>query len=188
VQTVLFTTIYSGFALNTDITKGVFDRFRSLPIWNPSPIVGPMLADVIRYTISALIVIVIGLLMGFRPEAGLAGVLLALVLLNLFALGIGWIVLVLALTVRTPSTVMTASWLVLMPLTFGSNIYVDPATMPQWLQSFVAVNPVTHLVTALRGAIAGAPSLADITLAMTAPVLVTVLFGPLAIRLYRRKV
>ncbi|MFC4727748.1 ABC transporter permease [Coralloluteibacterium thermophilus] len=186
-QTVVFTTIYTGFTLNTDITRGVYDRFRSMPIWRPAPIVGAMLGDTVRYTISALIVVAIGLVMGYRPEAGAAGVLLSILLLNVFAVGIGWVFTTVALLVRTPSTVMTLSWLVLMPLTFGSNIYVDPATMPDWLQAFVAVNPVALLVTAIRGILAGAAEPAQIGLALLAPALVTLVCAPLTMRLYRRE-
>ncbi|MBS7458257.1 ABC transporter permease [Coralloluteibacterium stylophorae] len=187
VQTVMFTTIYTGFTLNTDLSRGVYDRFRSMPIWKPAPLVGAMLGDQLRYTLSGLIVIVIGLLMGFRPGAGLAGVVASLLLLDVFAFGTSWIFTAVALWVRTPSTVMTLSWLVLMPLTFASNVFVDPATMPGWLQAVVAVNPVALLVTAIRGVIHGDPDAGAIGLALIAPALVTAAFAPLAMRLYRRE-
>ncbi len=186
-QTVMFTSIYTGFTLNTDIGKGIFDRFRSLPIWKPAPIVGAMLGDTLRYTISALIVFAVGLVMGYRPGTGVVGVVAAIVLLDLFAFGIGWVFTAVALWVRTPGTVMTLSWLVLMPLTFGSNVYVDPATMPGWLQAFVAVNPVTHLVTALRGLLDGGATGSQIGLALLAPALIAVLCAPLAMLLYARE-
>lgn len=187
VQAVVFTTIYTGFTLNTDLSRGVYDRFRSMPIWRPAPIVGAMLGDTLRYTASALIVIAIGLLMGYRPGTGAIGTLLSILLLNVFAFGIGWVFTLVALSVRTPSTVMTLSWLVLMPLTFGSNIYVDPATLPGWLQAFVAVNPVALLVTAIRGLMDGGATAAQIGLALLAPAVVTLLCAPLTMRLYRRE-
>ena len=118
-----------------------------------------MAGDTVRYTISSLIVVVIGFILGFRPEAGVAGVVASLILLNVFGFGMSWIFVVLALIVRTPSVVMTMSWLVLMPLTFASNIFVDPATMPGWLQAFIAVNPVAILVTAVRDLMAGTATL-----------------------------
>jgi ABC-2 type transport system permease protein len=188
VQTVLFTTIQSGYTLNTDISKGIFDRFRSMPIWKPSPIVGAMVGDTIRYTASALIIIVIGLIMGFRPGAGVVGVVLAILLLDLFAFGVGWVITVLALLVRTPSTLITLSSLVMMHLTFASNIYVDPATMPGWLQSFVDVNPVTHLVTAIRSLMAGTPDFGAIALALAGTALFTAICAPLTMRLYYRRI
>jgi ABC-2 type transport system permease protein len=187
VQTVMFTSIYLGFTLNTDLSKGIYDRFKSMPIWRPSPIAGAMAGDVFRYTVSALIVFVIGYLMGFRAETGVFGIIAALVLLNLFALGFSWIFTLVSLVVRTPSTVMTLGWLVLMPMTFVSNIYVDPATMPTWLQSLVAVNPVSHVTTAIRGILNGAVGVGEIGLAIASPALIAVLCAPIAMRLYRRE-
>jgi ABC-2 type transport system permease protein len=187
VQTVTFTSIYTGFTLNGDISKGVFDRFRSMPIWKPAPIVGAMVGDTVRYTVSSLIVVAVGFIMGFRAETGASGIVLSILLLDLFAFGIGWIFTTLALTVRTPSTVMTLSWLVLMPLTFASNIFVDPATMPGWLQAVVGVNPVALLVTAVRGIMSGTATGAEIGLALLAPALVTAVCAPVAMYLYGRE-
>jgi ABC-2 type transport system permease protein len=187
VQTVTFTTIYTGFTLNSDISKGIFDRFRSIPIWRASPIVGAMAGDTVRYTLSSLIVIVIGFILGFRPEAGLPGLVASLILLNLFGFGMSWIFVVLALIVRTPSVVMTMSWLVLMPLTFASNIFVDPATMPAWLQAFIDVNPVAILVTAVRDLMAGTATLSTIGLSLIGPAAVTLICAPVAMALYARR-
>jgi ABC-2 type transport system permease protein len=186
-QTVTFTSLYTGVTLNTDISKGIYDRFKSMPIWSPSPIVGAMLGDVLRYTAASIIVVIIGLLMGYRPEAGVVGVLLSLLLLNVFGLGLGWIFTTIGLLLRTPGAVMTIGWLILMPLTFGSNIYVDPTTMPGWLQAFVSVNPVTHLVSAIRGLMDGNASVQLIGLSLIAPALLTLVCGPIAMTLYRRK-
>lgn len=186
-QTVVFTTIYTGFTLNGDIGKGVYDRFRSMPIWPPAPIVGAMVGDLMRYTISSLIVIIVGLLMGYRPPAGIPGVIGAVLLLDVFALGIGWIFTTIGLLVRSASTVMTLSWLALMPLTFASNIYVDPATMPAWLQAFVRINPVALLVTAIRGLMNGNVTLAQLGWAVFAPAVIATVCAPLTMWLYRRK-
>lgn len=186
VQTVVFTSVYTGFMLNTDLSKGVFDRFRSMPIWRPSPLVGAMIGDTIRFTVSGLIVFIIGLMMGYRPVTGLPGVVSSILLLDVFAFGIGWIFTLLALLVRTPSTVMTLSWLVLMPLTFASNIFVDPATMPGWLQSFVVINPVTLLVSAIRGILDGAVAFNAIGLSLLAPAVVMAVCAPLTMILYGR--
>jgi ABC-2 type transport system permease protein len=187
VQTVIFTTIYTGLTLNTDISKGVFDRFRSLPIWKPSPIVGAMVGDAARYTFSSLIVVIIGLIMGFRPETGIAGIVFSILLLVLFGFGMSWIFVTLGLLVRTPSTVMTMSWLVLMPLTFASNIFVDPVTMPGWLQAFISVNPVALLVTAIREIMAGTAGAATLGKALLAPAILTGVFAPVTMILYGRR-
>lgn len=187
VQTVTFTTVYTGFTLNTDIGRGVYDRFKSMPIWQPAPVVGAMAGDTVRYTVSSVIVVLIGLVLGYRPATGLTGVVASILLLNAFAFGIGWVFTTVALWVKSPSTVLTLSWVVIMPLTFASNIYVDPATMPGWLQAFVAVNPVTHIVTATRGLLDGTLSAGDIALSLLTPAIVMLVCAPVAMRLYRRE-
>ncbi|WP_108126118.1 ABC transporter permease [Saccharospirillum mangrovi] len=186
-QTVVFTTIYTGVTLNTDIGKGIYDRFKSMPVWRPSPLVGAMAGDLIRYTGSSLIVCLIGLLLGYRPGGGVLSVVLAIALLNVFAFGAGWVFTTLGLLLRTPGAVMTLSWLVLMPVTFASNIFVDPATMPGWLQAFIEVNPVAHLVTTLRAILAGEPSMDGLLITLLTPLVLTAIFGPLTMMLYRRQ-
>lgn len=187
VQTMMFLTVYTGVGLNTDIQRGLFDRFRSLPIWQPAPIVGALVGDLMRYSLAALVVIVVGLIMGFRPEAGVLGVLLAIVLMLVFASAVSWIWIIAGFLVRTPESVMTTSFLLLFPLTFVSNIFVDPVTMPGWLQTVVALNPVTHLTTAARGLMHGGVAVADVAWVLVASALLTALFAPLAMRMYYRE-
>ncbi len=186
-QTVIFASMYTGVTLNTDLSKGVYDRFRSLPIWRLSPITGAMFGDFVRYTLSSVIVVLVGLLMGYRPGAGLAGVLLAVLLLNVCAFGFGWIFIAIGLAMRTPGTVMTISWIFLMPLTFASNVFVDSSTMPGWLRAFVDVNPVSLLVTAMREVLSNGAAWGHVGLALIAPVLLTAVLSPLALALYRRR-
>jgi ABC-2 type transport system permease protein len=186
VQGVIMITMYTGVTLNTDIQKGVFDRFRSLPIWRPSALVGMLLGDAVRFTISSVVVLTLGLLIGFRPAGGPGGVVAGVALLLLFAFAFGWIWTFLALLLRTPNAVMGASMLVITPVTFGSNIFVDPATMPGWLQAFVNVNPVSDLVTAVRGLMGDVPVGGEIlTVVLWSAGLVAV-FGPLTMRRYSR--
>ncbi len=187
VQTMMFLTVYTGVGLNTDIQRGLFDRFRSLPIWQPAPIVGALVGDLMRYSLAALVVIVVGLIMGFRPEAGIVGVLLAIMLMLVFASAVSWIWIIAGFLVRTPESVMTTSFLLLFPLTFVSNIFVDPATMPAWLQTVVALNPVTHLTTAARGLMHGGVAVADVAWVLAASALLTAVFAPLAMRMYYRE-
>lgn len=187
VQTVAMITMYTGLALNTDISKGVFDRFRSLPIWRPSALVGALLGDVVRYTLAATMVIVLGVVLGFRPGAGVGGVLLAVLLLLVFSFSLAWAWAAVGLIVRTPNSVMGVSMMVLFPLTFASNIFVDPETMPGWLQAFVNVNPISHLVTAARGLMHGTVTTAQVGWVLLACAVLVVVFAPLTMRLYRRK-
>jgi len=187
VQTIVFVTIYTGYTLNTDISKGVFDRFRSLPIWRPSPIVGALLGDTVRYSIASVMTIGLGLIIGFRPDGGVVGVLLGVLLLLVFAFSLSWVFTILGLLLRSPNAVMGVSMIVLMPLTFASNIFVNPATMPEALQRFVEINPVSHLVTAVRGLMAGQPDSGEILWVLVASVILTAVLGPITMRLYRTR-
>lgn len=187
VQAVVFITVYTGVGLNTDISKGLFDRFRSLPIWQPAPIVGALLGDVMRYSIAALMVIGLGVILGFRPGAGVIGVILGVGLVLVFAFALSWIWIVVGMLVKTPESVMTTSFLFLFPLTFVSNIFVDPATMPSWLQRVVAVNPVTHLTNASRGFMHGGVPVASVVWVLVASAVTVAIFAPLALRMYHRE-
>src|SRR5688572_13734446 len=161
VQTIVFITVYTGVGLNGDISKGLFDRFRSVPIWQPAPIFGALLGDVFRYSLAATMVITLGIVMGFRPAGGLVGVVLAVGLIIVFAISVSWMWIIVGMLVHSPESVMTSSFLLLFPLTMASNIFVDPRTMPGWLQTIVAVNPVTHLVDASRGLMSGNVAASD---------------------------
>ena len=187
VQTVVFNAVYSGMGLSTDLGKGLFDRFRSLPIWSLAPFAGLMVGDVLRHLIAGAIILTIGLILGYRPEAGVLGVIAAFVLLLAVGFGMGWIFIVLGLILRTPMTVMTIGFAFLFPLVFASNIMVDPATMPGWLRTFVAVNPVSLMTTAIRGLMAGSATFEQIALALVAPVALTLLLAPVTLYLYRKR-
>lgn len=187
VQTVVMITMYTGLTLNRDIEKGVFDRFRSLPIWRPSTLVGPLLADAVRYTLAATVIIVLGLVLGFRPQAGVIGVVMAVVLLLVFAFSLSWVWTLLSLHMRSENALMGTSMMILFPLTFISNVFVDPATMPGWLQAFVDVNPVTYLVTASRGLMHGRAVGGDILVVLAMSAALVAVFGPLTMRRYRRR-
>ena len=187
VQAIVFITVYTGVGLNGDISKGLFDRFRSLPIWQPSPIVGALLGDVLRYSIAALMVILLGLILGFRPQAGLLGVIGGVALVLIFAFSLSWIWIIVGMKVQTPESVMTSSFLILFPLTFASNIFVDPATMPPWLRTAVSYNPVTHLVDASRGMMHGGVRAGDVLWVLVASAVITGIFAPIALRMYGRE-
>jgi ABC-2 type transport system permease protein len=185
VMAVVLVTTYSGVTLNTDLTKGTFDRFRSLPTWRPAPIVGALLGDAGRYLLASTIVIALGLALGFRPDGGVVGVLAAVALVLAFAFGLSWIWTTLGLVLRAPQAVSNVSLLVMFPLTLASNVFADPRTMPGWLQAFVDVNPISHLVTAARGLMAGTATAGQVGWALLASAALTVVFAPLTMHLYR---
>jgi daunorubicin/doxorubicin transport system permease protein len=187
VMTVTMITIYTGMALNSDIGKGVFDRFKSLPIWRPSVLVGMLLADSVRYTLASLVVIVLGVTLGFRPDAGPLGVVAAVGLLLVFAFSLSWVWTTLGMRMKTPETVAQTSMTVLFPLTFASNVFVDPDTMPGWLQPFVRANPISQLTTAARGLMHGTAVATEIAWVLAWSVALVAVFGPLTMRLYAKE-
>jgi len=187
VQANVMITMNTGITLNTDIQKGVFDRFRSLPVWRPSPLVGALLGDVMRYSIGSAIVITLGLVLGFRPEGGAVGVVLSVALLLVFSFCLSWLWTMLSLILRTPNSVAGVSMMVMFPLTFVSNIFVDPKTMPGWMQAVVEVNPITHLATAVRGLMHGSVPAGEIGWVLVSSVLLVAVFGPITMVLYRNK-
>ncbi|MEJ7825752.1 MAG: ABC transporter permease [Solirubrobacteraceae bacterium] len=186
VMSVLFTTVYSGVALNTDLTKGVVDRFRSLPIWSPSPLLGSLIGDSARYLLGGTVIIVVGLILGFRPDAGIVGILAALGLVVVFAFGLSWVFTTLGLLLRSPSAVLNAGFMGIFPLTFLSNVFVEPDTLPRGLQAFVEVNPISILATASRGLMHGGAQTSDILIVLAVAAGLTAVFAPLTTRLYRR--
>lgn len=187
VQTIIFITVYTGVGLNTDIQKGLFDRFRSLPMWQPAPVLGALVGDLFRYTMASLIIVVLGVILGFRPAGGVLGVLAAFGLLQVFAFALSWFWIIIAMKVKTPESVMTTSFAVLMPLTFASNIFVGLETMPSWLRAIVGNNPVTHLATASRGLMHGQPVAADVAWVLGASAVIVLVAAPIALRMYRQE-
>ena len=159
----------------------------TLPIWRPAAVVGALLGDAARNTLAAAIVIAIGLAMGFRPDGGPTGVLAAIALLLVFSFSLAWAWTALALVVRTPSAVSNVSLLLVFPLTFASNVFVDPHTMPGWLRTFVDANPVSRLVTAERGLMDGSATAAQLGVVLLASAMLVLVFAPLTMRLYRNK-
>jgi ABC-2 type transport system permease protein len=184
VMTVSWTTVYTGQSLNTDISKGVFDRFRSLPIWRPAVLVGMLLADTVRYAMGALVVMFVGVLLGFRPDAGVVGVALAIALLLVFSFSLSWVWTAVGLKLPTPDSVMQVSMTILFPLTMASSVFVPVDTMPGWLQAVVKVNPVTHLADAARGLMHGGVAGGDLRWVLGWSAAFVAVFAPLTMRLY----
>jgi len=186
VMSVLFTTVYSGVAINTDRTKGVTDRFLSLPVWRPSPLMGSLLGDAVRYLVTAIVVVSVGLALGFRPDGGAAGVAAAVGLTIAFSFGLAWVFTAVGLLMRSPSAVLNGGFMVLFPITFLSNIFVEPETLPEWLEAVVDANPISHLATASRSLMAGSPDGSEIMIVLLVAAGLIAVFAPITTRLYRR--
>jgi ABC-2 type transport system permease protein len=187
VMSVLFTTVYSGVAVNTDITKGVVDRFRSLRIWRPAPLVGALLGDSVRYLVAGTVIVVLGVILGYRPGAGAPGVVAAIALVIVFAFALSWVFTTLGLLMRAPNAVMNAGFMALFPLTFLSNVFVQPKTLPSALEAFVNANPISVLASASRGLMNGAASAGDIAIVFGTAAALTAIFAPLTVHLYRTR-
>jgi len=185
-QTIAMASVSLGQNLNADIEKGVFDRFRSLPIGRSAPLVGAVMADLVRYVILFVVMISVGTLMGFDATSW-AGVLASLALSMGFALCFGWISVYVGMIVRTPGAVQGIMFLLIFPLAFGSNVFVQTETLPGWLQAFVKVNPISHLVGAVRGMMIGGPVATHLMWTLVWMAILLVVFFPLALRAYRRR-
>jgi oleandomycin transport system permease protein len=187
VQTVLFSSLGIGVNLNTDIKKGVFDRFRSLPIPRAAPLVGAVLAEAVRFTVSVVVLMGFGYVLGFRvttdPASALAGCLLVIA----FALCLSWLAVFLGTWVREAGSVQGIGFLLIFPLTFGSNMFVPTESLPGWLQAWVKVNPVSHLTDAVRGLLVGGPVAVPVLWSVLTGAAVLAVFAPLAVRMYRTK-
>jgi oleandomycin transport system permease protein len=187
VQTVLFVSIPIGVNLNTDIGKGVFDRFRSLPIPRSAPLIGAVLGDVVRFVTAITVLIGFGYIIGFRVSTNPFSALCACLLVLAFALSLSWVAVLIGMMVQSPGSVQGIGFLALFPLTFGSSMFVPVNTLPGWLQAWVKVNPVTHLVDACRGLMIGGDTAWPVTQSLLWALGITVVFAPLAVRAYRRR-
>lgn len=187
VQTVITTSVVTGTQLREDMDKGVFDRFRSLPIARIAPLAGALLADTVRYAIATTLTFVMGYVMGYHPAGGLGNVVLAGLLVIACSWAISWIFAFFGVVARTASSVQGISMLILFPLTFLSNAYVPVDTLPDWLKWFANANPISHLVTAVRelannGAMGG-----DVLLSLLGTAVIVAIFASLTVRAYMRK-
>jgi len=187
-QTIATGAIAIGVNLNTDMEKGIFDRFKSLPIPRSAPLVGSVFGDVVRYVVVIISTFLVGYLMGFRiltnPVSALTGCLLAIV----FALSLSWVSVFVGMKVRTSGAVQGIMFLIIMPLSFASNVFVPASSLPSWMQTFVQWNPLTHLVAAMRGFFLGVPMGNSVYYTLLWCVGLVVVFMPLAMRAYRKKV
>ncbi|WP_119696307.1 ABC transporter permease [Microbacterium halotolerans] len=186
-QTALTASMATGTQLREDMDKGVFDRFKALPIARISPLAGPMVADLVRYGLAATLTILTGLAMGYRPDGGILGVLGCWLLTIVAGWSLAWIFCWLGTVARSAQAVQGISMMILFPLTFLSNAFVPAETLPGWLQTFVAVNPVSHVVTACRDLINEGRITGEVGWALLGCVVVVAIFAPLAVRSYSRK-
>ena len=186
-QSIAMAGVAIGVNLNNDVTKGIFDRFRSLPISRAAPLFGAVLADVVRYLLLFVVTVGFGYVLGFRADTDVLSFAAAGALSIGFALCLCWASVWLGMICRTPGAVQGIMVLVVLPLSFGSNTFVPADTMPGWLQAFVDVNPLTHLVGAVRALLTGGSATTDVLWTFVWMAILLAVFVPLALRAYGRQ-
>jgi len=187
-QTVLTTCMASGVQLREDMDKGVFDRFKVLPIARIAPLAGPVVADVVRYLIAATLTFVTGIIIGYRPGGGVLGVLGAIALSIFIGWSMAWIFTWIGAIARNARSVQGISMLILFPLTFLSNAFVPVSTLPSALAEFVKINPVSLLVSATRDLANNGAVTSQVGWTLLAGLVVIAIFAPLSVRAYRRHI
>ena len=185
-QTMLFGGTQTSVGLAEDMKSGIIDRFKSLPINNASPILGRAIADGIRNIFVAIIMVSIGYLIGFELLNGVLPAIAGVLLITLFGFVFSWIMILVGLAVKDPESVNTASFLLVFPLSFASNVFVPIASMPGWLQAFVNNQPVTHAVTATRALLVTGEGYDSIWKLAIWMVIILAIFVPLSIRQYKK--
>jgi ABC-2 type transport system permease protein len=185
-QTTLTACMATGVQLREDMDKGVFDRFKSLPIARIAPLAGPMVADLVRYLIAASLTFGMGMIIGYRPDGGVFGVLGAVVLAVFTGWALAWVFTFIGTIARSAQAVQGMSMMILFPLTFLSNAFVPVDTLPSALQTFVNINPVSHLVSATRDLANHATISGEVGWTLLAGLIVIAIFAPLSLRAYKR--
>jgi ABC-2 type transport system permease protein len=187
IQTVVTTSLVTGTQLRDDMDKGIFNRFKSLPIARIAPLAGALIADTIRYGIATTLTFAMGYIMGFRPAGGLDMVVAAGLLTICCAWCLSWIFAFFGVIARNAQSVQGISMLFLFPLTFLSNAFVPVQTLPGWMQAFVKVNPISHLVSAVRDLVNQGTVGHDFWYSLLGAAIIVIVFAPLTVRAYMRK-
>ncbi|TWP53738.1 ABC transporter permease [Lentzea tibetensis] len=188
VMNILQASMTAGVQLNTDVSKGVFDRFRSMPIARSAPLVGAVLADVVRYLMCVVVLLVVATIMGYRVQTGPVELVIAIALVLAFGLCFCWASVFVGMLLKTPGAVQGMMFVLIMPLTFGSNVFVGTSTMPGWLRAWADISPVSLLADALRGLLNGGPVAGPLAGSVVWMVAAVAVFFPLATLAYRKRV
>ncbi|KAA9152413.1 ABC transporter permease [Amycolatopsis acidicola] len=188
VQNTIMASLSAGVSLNTDVNKGVFDRFRSMPIARSAPLVGAVLADVVRYLVAIVVLLAMAMIMGFRITTDPFSAVVGAALMVLAGLCFCWIAVFVGMLVSTPGAVQGIMIALIFPLTFGSNVFVPTSTMPGWLRAWSDVSPVSLLANAMRGLLIGGDLAGPLLGSLAWMAGVVLVFFPLAMRAYRRRV
>lgn len=187
VQTAAFGATYTAIGMTVDLQRGIIDRFKSLPMFSSAVLVGHTVADLVRNTVSAIIMVLVGLLVGFRPTASPMEWLAVFGILMLFTFALSWLSAIMGMFAKTMEGVQWLTFVIVFPLTFASSAFVPVETMPGWLQAFAENQPVTHVIDAIRSLLVGTPMGNSGWLAVVWSTAITVVAIPIATFIFRRR-
>jgi oleandomycin transport system permease protein len=187
VMNMLFVTMYVGMGLNTDLTKGVFDRLRSLPLARWAPMAGRITADLVKQAWSIFLLLAVGAILGFRIGTSVLELLAAVGLILVFALAFSWVSVLVGVLAKDPEHVQLFGYTALFPITFVSNVFVPAETMPDWLQVVVEANPITILADASRGLMVGGPVAGPVVGSLVWAAALVAVFAPLSMWALKRR-
>ncbi|NNC76232.1 MAG: ABC transporter permease [Acidimicrobiia bacterium] len=195
IQVAAFGSGQTAIGLTDDLSKGVIDRFRSLPMARSAVLAGRTLSDLMRSAVIIMLMLAVGFLIGFRWQTDVFGMIGGLIIAGVFAYSLSWVMATIGLAVKDPEAAQAAVFLPVFPLVFASSVFVPTETMPSWLQTFADNQPITVTVNALRGLILGEGALpagqtteGQVLLALVWSFAILAVFAPLAVRIYRRTV
>lgn len=181
-QSVLFGSAFTGIGLAEDLTKGLIDRFRSLPMAHSAVLIGRTLSDLVRNIITFVVMLVVAFAVGFRFEGTLFEALAATVLLLAFSYAFSWVQALVGLSVGSVEAANSAGFIWMFPLTFVSSAFVDTANLPSWLRTIADVNPFTIVTNACRSLYNGRSAGSDLWYAILWAAGITLVFGLLSVR------
>jgi ABC transporter DrrB family efflux protein len=193
IQVAAFGAGQTALGLTEDLSKGVIERFRSLPMARSAVLAGRTFSDLIRNGFVIGLMMSVGFLIGFRWQTSIWGMAAGMLVAMVFAYALSWVMATIGLAVKNPEAAQSAVFLPVFPLVFASSVFVPTETMPGWLQAFADNQPITVTVNALRGLMLGGDAIdgsvaGQVLLALGWSALIMAIFAPLAIRVYRRTV
>ncbi len=183
-QTVVFGSTQTSVGIAEDLSKGLIDRFRSLPMSRPAFLTGRVIADGIRYAILTLLMIAVGSAAGFRFTQGPGPAVAGVALVILFGIALTWVGVFIGVSVKNQETAQVAGFVWVFPLVFASSLYVPIETMPSWLQVFANINPVTSMAGTLRALFLGSDMSRYLWQILTWDAGIMIVFITLSIRRY----
>ncbi|WP_405486304.1 ABC transporter permease [Nocardia sp. NBC_00511] len=187
VQTVVLTSVVTGTQMREDMDKGVFDRFKSLPIARISALSGALLADMVRYTLATVLTITMGIILGYRPHGGLVAIVVAGLVVVFCSFAISWIWALIGITGKSAAAVQGISMMIMFPLTFMSGAFAQVSTMPGWLQGINKINPIYYMVNTARELMNTGAYSSNLAYSLIGSVVVIAIFAPLAVKAYMRR-